>query len=371
MRIAFDHQIFGWQEYGGISRYAYELASELSTSCKQDVAILSPLYVNKYLDHVPENLKLHGMQVPSFKYSGRVYRAINSVLIGSAIKRFDPDVVHETYFSRKGVAPRRAKVILTVYDMIHERFPEYFSSASPTRQEKSLAVKRADHIICISEHTRRDLIEILGVSPNKTSVVHLGFSLAIKPIPKIAGEVLSRPFLLYVGNRTGHKNFAGLLRAYANSTRLMDEFDLVCFGGGSITAKESDLINELGVPESRIRQISGDDGLLGFYYRAAKVFVYPSLYEGFGIPPLEAMNFGCPVICSNTSSIPEVVGDAAYQFDPVDYESIRKAIENVVWDKSLIKNLIDKGRRRVSCFSWERCAIETLDVYRKVCLLKS
>lgn len=367
MRIAFDHQIFGWQEYGGISRYAYELAAELSTSCEQDVAIFSPLYVNKYLAHSPQHLKLHGIKVPAFKHSGRVYRAINSLLVGSAIKRFEPDIVHETYFATSGVAPRSARVVLTVYDMIHERFPEYFSIASPTRREKALAVTRADHVICISEHTRRDLIEILGVPPAKTSVVHLGFSLTAAPQAAIENGAIFRPFILYVGSRTGHKNFAGLLYAYAGSPALMDEFDLVCFGGGGLTAKESELINELGIPAVKVRQVSGNDGLLGFYYQAARAFVCPSLYEGFGIPPLEAMSFGCPVVCSNTSSIPEVVGDAAEQFDPADHESMRKAIENVVGDEELRNNLIDRGRVRVGCFSWERCARETLDVYRQVC----
>ena len=270
-------------------------------------------------------------------------------------------------FATRGVAPRNARVVLTVYDMIHERFPEYFSIASPTRREKALAVTRADHVICISEQTRRDLIEFLGVSPAKTSVVYLGFSLTAAPQATIENGALSRPFVLYVGSRNGHKNFAGLLHAYAASQFLMDEFDLVCFGGGELAAKENELISELGIAAGKIRQVSGNDGLLGFYYQAARAFVCPSLYEGFGIPPLEAMSFGCPVVCSNTSSIPEVVGDAAEQFDPADHESMRKAIESVVGTDELRKNLIERGSERVGCFSWERCARETLDVYRRVC----
>lgn len=367
MRVAFDHQIFGWQEYGGISRYAYELASELSKSCEQDVGIFSPLYVNRYLAHVPQHLKLQGIKMPAFKHSGRLYRAINSLLVGPAIKRFEPDIVHETYFSTSGVAPRTARVVLTVYDMIHERFPEYFSIASPTSREKAQAVARADHIVCISEHTRRDLIEILGVPTAKTSVVHLGFSLTAAPQVEIENGVKLRPFILYVGSRTGHKNFVELLRAYAGSPFLMNEFELVCFGGGELKAKEVELINKLGISAAKVRQVSGNDELLGFYYRAARAFIYPSLYEGFGIPPLEAMSFGCPVACSNTSSVPEVVGDAAEQFDPTDHESIRKAIEKVVVDEELRKDLIDRGAARVRYFSWERCARETLDVYRRVC----
>lgn len=367
MRIAFDHQIFGWQEYGGISRYAYELAAGLSTACKQEVAIISPLYVNRYLAHAPQQLNIQGVQVPSFKGSGRVYRAINSLLARSAIKRFAPDIVHETYYAADGVAPRKAKVVLTVYDMIHERFPEYFSIVSPTRREKALAVARADHVICISEQTRTDLIELLGVPPAKTSVVHLGFSLTAAPQVSIEDGEMSRQFVLYVGSRTGHKNFVGLLNAYAGSRFLMDEFDLVCFGGGELTAKEKELVNQMGIPAGRVRQVSGNDSLLGFYYQSARAFVYPSLYEGFGIPPLEAMSFGCPVVCSNTSSVPEVVGDAAELFDPADHDSIKKAIENVVGNNELRKSLIERGRTRVSCFSWERCARETLDIYRRVC----
>lgn len=367
MRIAFDHQIFGWQEYGGISRYAYELASELSKLRGQDVGIFSPLYVNRYLAHAPPQLKLKGIKVPAFKHSGRIYRAINSLLVGPTIKRFEPDIVHETYFSTNGVAPQSAKVVLTVYDMIHERFPEYFSIASPTCREKALAVARAEHIVCISEHTRRDLIEILGVPPAKTSVVHLGFSLTAAQQMETDDGERCRPFILYVGSRTGHKNFAELLRAYAGSPFLMNEFDLVCFGGGAFNAKEVELINELGISATKVCQVSGGDELLGFYYRTARAFVYPSLYEGFGIPPLEAMSFECPVACSNTSSIPEVVGDAAEQFDPTDHESMRKAIEKVVGSEEVRKDLVDRGRARVRSFSWERCARETLEVYRRVC----
>lgn len=367
MKIAFDHQIFGWQVYGGISRYAFELASGLATVCAQDVAIYSPLYVNKYLDYAPQQLKLHGTRVPTFNRSGRIYRAINSVLVRNKIKRFQPDILHETYYSSRGVAPKTSKVVLTVYDMIHERFPEHFSIASPTRREKALAVARADHIICISEQTRLDLIEFLGVAPTKTSVVYLGFSLADAPKFVIHNEDESRPYILYVGNRAGHKNFTGLIQAYASSKFLIQGFNLICFGGGEFSEIEIEQISKLGIPAAKILQVSGSDSLLGSYYQKASIFVYPSLYEGFGIPPLEAMSLGCPVACSNTSSIPEVVGDAAAQFDPLNCDSIRKAIESVLENDQLKKNLIFKGHERVRSFSWERCAKETLDVYRRVC----
>jgi glycosyltransferase involved in cell wall biosynthesis len=115
-----------------------------------------------------------------------------------------------------------------------------------------------------------------------------------------------------------------------------------------------------------VRQVSGDDNLLAGFYKAAKALVYPSLYEGFGIPPLEAMSFDCPVVCSNVSSIPEVVGDAGLMFDPYDIQSIKSALEKIVIDETLREDLINRGRARIKKFSWERCARETLDVYQKI-----
>ncbi len=233
MRIAFDHQIFGWQEYGGISRYAYELAVELATSCEQNVAIISPLYVNRYLAGAPKKLNVIGVSAPALPKSGRIYRMINSVIAWPILRHFHPDIVHETYYSSRRIAPKSAKVVLTVYDMIHEKFNEHVSMMDPTSREKALAVRRADHVICISEQTRQDLIELLGVDPAKTSVVHLGFTLTRQGVSEKVTGTTDRPFLLYVGKRGGYKNFEGLVKAYAASPKLRNDFDLICFGGGA------------------------------------------------------------------------------------------------------------------------------------------
>jgi glycosyltransferase involved in cell wall biosynthesis len=282
------------------------------------------------------------------------------------MKRFRPDIVHETYYSAWSSAPSKSKVVLTVYDMIHERFPENFSVLDPTRLEKALAVSRADHVICISEQTRRDLIEFLGVPAAKTSVVHLGFALPREDDPNSPLDVSIRPYLLHVGSRSGHKNFDLLLQAYGSSSKLKAEYDLICFGGGDFTSREGEAIMSRGLGGGGVRQVSGDDRMLAAYYRNARAFVYPSRYEGFGIPPLEAMSFGCPVVCSNVSSIPEVVGDAAEMFDPLDVNSIRTSIEKVVEDDGRRMELIGRGAKRLTAFSWKRCAEQTLEVYRKI-----
>ena len=141
---------------------------------------------------------------------------------------------------------------------------------------------------------------------------------------------------------------------------------MVAFGGGHFNGREKTLVRSLGLNENQVRQMSGDDAVLCAIYRQASLFVYPSLYEGFGIPPLEAMSLDCPVACSNTSSMPEVVGNAAIQFDPYEVDSIANALEAVVTNSALQADLRQRGRDRLQAFSWDRCALETLNVYRKV-----
>jgi glycosyltransferase involved in cell wall biosynthesis len=366
MKIAFDHHLYGLEKYCGIARYAYELAVELATSLAQEVTVISPLYANRYLANAPRELAVVGVHAPELPNSGRLYRAINSLLAQPILRYIRPDIVHETYYSSRRLAPRRVRVVLTVYDMILEKISDYASMHHALRQHKARAVARADHVICISEQTRRDVIELLGVDPAKTSVVHLGFTLTRQRESAEKAGTPTRPFLLYVGYRVSHKNFDRLLQAYASSAALRNDFDLICFGGGQLTDREMHLIQRLGLSMESVRQVSGDDALLARYYRTARAVVYPSLYEGFGIPPLEAMSFDCPVVCSGVSSIPEVVGDAGEMFDPYDVDSIRTAIERVVGDDALRRHLIACGRERIKRFSWKRCAQETLDVYRRV-----
>lgn len=364
MRIIYDHQIFAAQQYGGISRYIAELANHFADEEKVDVRVLSPLYVNAYLAASSPGVRVVGLKVPMTKRTEHIYRMVNQTLAVPLMRLYKPDLVHETYYALKSAQPRGCKLVLTVHDMIHELFPADFSANDSTRRNKASAVTRADHIICISEHTRRDLIELLGVPREKTSVVHHGF--ALRATDARVELPVRRPFLLYVGARGGYKNFSCLLQAYAASGILMKNFDLLAFGGGPITAKEAKLVRQLCIPPENLRQVHGGDDVLEGLYRRAAAFVYPSLYEGFGIPPLEAMSFDCPVICSNASSIPEVVGNAAMLFDPRSVQALAQAIAAVLDDVEMRQILISRGRERVKLFSWERCAQQTMAIYEQV-----
>jgi glycosyltransferase involved in cell wall biosynthesis len=169
--------------------------------------------------------------------------------------------------------------------------------------------------------------------------------------------------LLYVGLRGGYKNFERLLQAVACSKSLRDDFDVVAFGGGSFNTAELALIQRLNFAPNQIRQNSGSDQSLSEAYSAATAFVYPSIYEGFGLPPLEAMAHSCPVVSSNTSSMPEVIGDAAEYFDPLSLDDIASAIERVVLSNALTQSLIERGRLRAQRYTWKACAAQHLQLY--------
>ena len=366
MNILYDHQIFSLQQYGGVSRYFYEIANRIAALPGNKVEIFSPLYVNEYFRH-EYKVRPRGIKITPLRGSLSIISEINRIMSRFLVKsRHDVDIFHETYYTKANYCPVSAKRIVTVYDMIHEKFAEYFLDAAKVQRKKMHSVHRADHVICISENTKRDLIEICAVPKEKVSVVYLGCSLTYNINNKAYNQVsVGKPYILYVGARSGYKNFERLLRAYASSSLLIREFTLVCFGWRDFLSSEVKLMRSLNISAGSVLHMSGTDDVLVGLYGSAGAFVYPSLYEGFGIPLLEAMSLGCPVVCSNTSSLPEVVGDAAELFDPYDESSMRDAIERVVSSPKYATSLIEKGRRRASLFSWEKCARETFNVYYK------
>jgi glycosyltransferase involved in cell wall biosynthesis len=366
MRIAFDYQTFCQQSYGGISRYFVRLAEQFITM-QQDVGIFAPLHRNHYVKVLPAGV-VHGHALSLYPpMSVLVMLALNHVFSNRAIQKWRPQVVHETYYSRWGSAPRSCPTVVTVYDMIHELFRDHFPARDKSTILKRMAIDRADHVICISVCTHRDVVDLFGIREEKLSVVHLGFE-------RFASDIMStkkylsptKPYLLYVGSREKYKNFSAFVRAVASSGRLKADFDILAFGSGRFSASEMALLSELGFQPDQARQLGGDDTLLGHLYDHAAAFVYPSLYEGFGMPLLEAMAHQCAVISSNTSSMPEVIGEAGEFFDPKSIDDMALAIERVVYSPSRTQDLIERGRKRLDLFSWERCADRTLDIYRSL-----
>jgi glycosyltransferase involved in cell wall biosynthesis len=259
---------------------------------------------------------------------------------------------------------RKLKMVVTHHDCAYEMFPHLFpSSASVIAMRRQLFAK-ADAIICISAATRRDLHNFYEVPGSKTFVVHHGIS-QIQPITNgTAAPLTGRPFLLYVGSRFAYKNFDGLLRAFGRA-QMDHEYDLVALGGGPPTAEETALIRELRINQRVHFLAAVSDALLAQAYSQAHLFVYPSLYEGFGFPPLEAMSLNCPVLAAHTSSIREVCQDAAFYFDPQQQDQFVQELKRSCTDETARKAKIEKGRQLVARYTWDRCASETLSIYRQ------
>jgi glycosyltransferase involved in cell wall biosynthesis len=367
MRITFDHQAFCRQTAGGISRYFCRLAQELALE-QQEVGVFAPFYRNVYLKDLPPRI-VHGYSVKNYppKTAGFCVE-VNAWLAKSMMHRWQPDIVHETYFSSRAMSPAGCPSVITVFDMISE-LDALQTSSTPIdfkKTDKYKAVERAEHVICISEHTRQDLVRLFNIPESKLSVIHLGCdqpAAAQRPTPITKS---SKPYLLFVGLRGGYKNFDGMLRGIAASRRLINEYDVIAFGGEAFTTPELSLIHSLGFKENQVTQVAGHDQKLNSLYQQAAALIYPSKYEWFVLPPLEAMAMQCPVISSDASCMPEIIGEAAQYFDPNQTGSIQLAIESVVFDQGTIQNLISKGNQRVGQFTWANCAEKTLNVYQSI-----
>jgi glycosyltransferase involved in cell wall biosynthesis len=255
--------------------------------------------------------------------------------------------------------------VVTVFDMIHERFAELFTEVS-TATAKRVSVLGADAIIAISHHTKQCLIDAYNINPDRITVVHLGVPQLQSHQGAIQAADALPPFVLYVGSRRGYKNFNALLHAFARSGLAKQGINLLAFGGGNLSVEERQEALRLGVDRHLIH-LEGDDATLVALYQRAQALVYPSLDEGFGLPPLEAMANNCPVIAANAGAIPEVVDTAAYLFDPTDVDDIAAALLSVVTNQDVRQGLIEAGRLRTAHFTLERQARQTLDVYQRVC----
>ncbi len=364
MRILYDHQVFSLQDAGGASRYHFELIRNLQGLS----GVATELLLGLSGSVMPFG-SLQGAQTRVFGREttikpGLVRYAINE-LISALIAplRGTVDIYHPTLY-RALPWVRRRGVVATHHDCIHERFPKLFSNAPSIVASKRKLYAQADAIICVSESSRRDLLHFYNVAETKTHVVYHGFS----PLPLPEGDPPDRaePYLLYVGSRASYKNFGLLLEAFFRSG-LAGDYRLLAVGGGSFTPAEQERIASLKLGGSVTVVPKADDGALARAYRDAALFIYPSLYEGFGFPPLEAMSLGCPVLVNQTSSLPEICGDAAFYFDAAaDPGELSRCLTSILADDPERARKRELGEQRVSLYDWNRSACRTLDVYRSV-----
>ncbi len=232
-------------------------------------------------------------------------------------------------------------------------------------------IKRATRIIAVSQATKRDLMHYLGIPDEQISVVYEGVDHSL--FRPVSHRIYANPYVLFVGSEHPRKNFAGLLKAFSQLKGEPRFKDLKLVKVGQAGGREADyrgqtmeVVEALGISHEVIFAGFVPEAELPAYYSGAEVLVLPSLYEGFGFPPLEAMACGCPVITSNTSSLPEVVGEAGIMVNPYDTDSLVKAIRQVLTDNTLRDEMIRKGLEQSKRFSWEETARQTQEVYNKV-----
>jgi glycosyltransferase involved in cell wall biosynthesis len=360
MKIIYTYDIFTVQRYGGISRYYFELIKRIPPRTA-DVKIMAGLYINEYIKTLPVT---KGIKVPALHHTAFIRQKINKAYQAILLKKLgNYDIAHLTFYDQPYIE-FNGKIIVTIYDMISELYPQFFSSKDNTSLLKKQCCERADKIIAISHSTKNDLVKLFGIMPEKIDVIHLASSL---PINNILHNIkpFGEPYLLFVGFRHYYKNFDKLIQAVGTSNSLKKRFHVICFGGPPFSSQEIAHFRALEMTD-RIHQVSGNDALLCNYYKNAVALICPSLYEGFGIPILEAMQFSCPVVCSDRGSLPEVAGDAAIYFDPSDPGSIKKTLETVLFDDIILNDLKRKGLKNQSRFSWDRCAHETIAVYNSL-----
>jgi glycosyltransferase involved in cell wall biosynthesis len=298
-------------------------------------------------------------------------------LVAMAARRLRLDVVHDPVgispftLGRWAGAYRR---VLTIHDAIAFRHPEGYSWSNNFLHRRFVpaTLRNVDGAITVSQHARADLEKYLGLPPEFVSVVTNGVGDSFKPLdPVVARQVaktygLNRPYILNVGGAQPRKNVDRLLRAYKNLQTSFPDLDLVLVGAG---VSRNELLRRaiagVRLTDRVLMPGAVAEPDLPAIYSAASLFAFPSLFEGFGLPVLEAMACGTPVVCSSATSLPEVAGDAALLVDPLDVDAIASAMDRVLSDQSLASRLRSRGVDRAAEFTWARTARETLDAYRR------
>lgn len=361
MKICFGNQL-ALSKMGGVARHVVELSRGLKK--RGAVVQTHSAFVRRAsFPGVEPEVFVNGIDVSWLPRAlNPILREVNEALERHFLDSHSFDVYHPTYYGRIPSLKGDTKVVVTVHDMIHEKFPEGFKKGDRALRMKHENLVRADLVLANSARTRDDVIQILGIAKEKIRVVHH----AVSALPFPGAPLVGTPYFLYVGSRFGYKNFGSLARAFR---RALDEglenVKLITFGGGPFNANERAFINELNL-ERNVEQFFGSDEVLSTLYSHAIALVYPSLYEGFGLPPLEAMSLGCPVIAANAGPLPEVLGGSAFFVNPTDISEIASGLSEIAVSETLRSTLKESGLVQGSKYSVDRMAVEILGAYEEV-----
>lgn len=369
MKIAFDAYPIASQKLSGIGIHALNIARGVSehTECelllydflkrRKSAEILSQRIPNTPI--VQNNLLPYGVYVNIWD---KLPISYNSLF------KTDADVFHFFNFI---VPPKvKGRIVNTVHDLVFFTYPETVEKSNLLRMTKNIkrSCDMSDIIICVSENTKRELVNILNIPESKTRVVYNGVDHTRfnTDVPKYSNDKIPKDYILYIGTLEPRKNLPTLIKAYASSKAKKDGCGLVIAGAKGWEYDEIfKIANEHKTQVHFTGYVPNEE--LPSLYKSAKAFAFPSIYEGFGIPPLEAMACGTPVVTTKSSSLPEVVGDAALTIDnPLDSEALAYALDRAVFDTETANLCINKGLSQAKKFTWEASTQKVLEIYKEL-----
>jgi len=391
IRVGIDARFYG-PVGKGLGRYVQEIVDNISLinlDNKEKFEFVIFLSAENFDQFVCANPFVRKIKISLSWYSWR-----EQLFFPRIIKKEKIDLMHYPHFNVPIFCP--VPFVVTIHDLILTRFPSRRASTLPASLYWlkhlayhliiRIAVRRSRQVITVSEFTKQDIISRLKVRAEKITVTYEGvadLSIANKSKNEIVDvDVLNKynlstPYLLYVGNAYPHKNLTKFVEIFNDLHLKYPNFSLVMVGKDDYFYQQVKLVAEkLNLwHKDNAKNIIFFPGYvpdldLQVLYRQAFAYIFPSLYEGFGLPPLEAMFQSCPVVSSNQASLPEILGEAAIYFNPYDEQDIKDKISSLIDDASLRQALIAKGLERVKMFDWYKCALETFNVYRKAVLMK-
>jgi glycosyltransferase involved in cell wall biosynthesis len=366
IKVLYDYLGFK-EKYGGVSRSFVKMILCLSDEIAWTIPVKNTH--NEYIKEL-KTIELK-MLFGNFYFKGkwRLMDLQNRLYAIQQLKKGKFDIYYQTHYdpyAYKYLGPKIKKVT-TMQDMNYFIIPEAYKNYSchEVMEWQKISASKADKIVTPSSNTKKDLMDLWKIPDEKITVVYYGSE--IVPLEKYnLIKKIKEPYILFVGTRHVYKNFFPLLKVFSILCEHNSDLALVCTGS-DFNREELNRMTELKI-QNKVYQIAANENDMVNLYYNAEVFVYPSLYEGFGLPLLEAMNCDCPVCCSNTSCFPEVAGNAAAYFDPYSLDSMCDVISSVLSDSTYRTKLIKAGRIRRTLYTWQKCADAHKNIYKELML---
>jgi glycosyltransferase involved in cell wall biosynthesis len=352
MKLLFSYDIFYLQKYGGISSYFANLAKKFLETQKH-LNIPCALHKNSNLQNLDKIVDGYKIYYPHL--FNKMVGKVNNFFFTKKINIIKPNVIHYTYFNNNFSKIKDIKKIINCWDLTHEKF----NKDSNVNNLKKLNYLKADKIICPSYTVKKDLLNYYDLNEDKVKVTYFSsdFEIEYNKTKTLQNHIL------YVGSRSDYKNFEKFIKSFSLSKKLKKDFNLIIFGGENSRLNGLNILKKYNIKKNKFRFINGTNNDLKYYYKNVRIFIYPSRYEGFGIPLVESMRMGCPIISSNGGALKEIAGDGITYFDPDNVEDIKFKLESTIYDDTKLINTIKYGYERCKKYSWKTCAEETYDMY--------